>query len=717
MLRRVAEQDFSAKTGTLRTKILAFVGALVMLSVLGSTISLYRITEVNALLDTINRVSVPLSKLFTQMQSDADVYARELERGLGHSHWNDPHWRPRPTPQWIEDVLEGEVTRVSEMIRNESAWAPPEERARFAEWAAGIATGLRTLRADAAQLYAALAARDMAQAQALYPRWTAEMEEWRRQVQWGASEYERELRGTFRLAQTRADELRTGLELVLIVVVMLSLLVLWLGERALRPLAELTMLARNIARRGLRKGDKAAWPEIPIARDDEVSALSREFHRMATALLEREKTVEAQKHRLQENNRQLKEIGELNENILLSIESVLIVTDLAGRITQCNPLAVSWLLGEPVPAELSSADPGVPSPTAAMPDLQRILGTEVMQWPRLQSFFPQGYPGGDGSSLRGLESSRLEPRKIEIAGAPEGGRVFGGYLMPLRSRDSQGVPGQQANGAIIVLQDLTDDLDLQERLRHAENLAAVGRMSAQVAHEVRNPLHSIGLEAEVAVELAASSSNPQLKQSLQSILSSVDRLEKITDNYLKLSRLSAGHKSELDLGDALESVLATYASACEAQGVQVDWAREPGASLVVHGDRDLLEQVFGNLLRNALQSLESSPPADGARARVRWALGATESGRAWLKIEDNGPGIPADLRGRLFTPFVTTRAQGTGLGLSFVKQVIEDHGGTIVCLDREPGRGACFEMVFPQHQAQQQQPPRFEPALPALEVP
>src|SRR3954471_7630553 len=129
-------------------------------------------------------------------------------------------------------------------------------------------------------------------------------------------------------------------------------------------------------------------------------------------------------------------------------------------------------------------------------------------------------------------------------------------------------------------------------------------MSAQVAHEVRNPLHSIGLEAEMAAELAAQSGNPQLKQSLQSILGSVDRLEKITENYLKLSRLSAGRKTPVDLGEVLESVLATYTPTCEAQGVSVDWTREPGADLMIHGDRDLLEQVFGNLLRNALQALE-----------------------------------------------------------------------------------------------------------------
>jgi signal transduction histidine kinase/PAS domain-containing protein len=672
--------DLEPRSGvTLRTRILMSVGALVLLSLLGSTISLYRITEVNQLLDTNNRVSVPLGRLFTQMQSDADVFGRELERGLGHTHWNDPHWRPRATPRWIEDVLEGEVSKVNEMVRNESNWAAPEDRARWAEWAAGISQGLRELRSDAAKLYSALEQHDLVQAAALYPRWTAAMEEWRHQVQWGATEYERSLRQTFSLAETRAAQLRTGLEMVLIVVVMLSLLLLWLGERALRPLAELTRLAREITRRGLRKEDKSLLPEIHLTRTDEVSQLAREFHRMATALLEREKTVEAQKHRLIENNRQLKEMGELNENILHSIESVLIVTDLEGRITQCNPLAEAWL------REGTAVDAATNSPLA------KIIGQDFMNWPGLREFFPSGH-----STPRWLESGRLEPRKIDDAS----GKIYGGYLMPLRKRDG-------LSGAIIVLQDLTEDMDLQDRLQRAENLAAVGRMSAQVAHEVRNPLHSIGLEAEMAAEMASRLGNPQLKQSLQSILGSVDRLEKITDNYLKLSRLSTGEKKQVDLGEVLESVLATYAPVCESQGVSVDWRREPRARLSLYGDRDLLEQVFGNLLRNALQALEGWKPRgtpgtleaalNNARPRIHWALGNTETGRVWIKIEDNGPGISPDIRSRLFTPFLTTRAQGTGLGLSFIKQVVEDHGGAIQSLERGADQGACFEITFPLH--------------------
>jgi signal transduction histidine kinase len=276
------------------------------------------------------------------------------------------------------------------------------------------------------------------------------------------------------------------------------------------------------------------------------------------------------------------------------------------------------------------------------------------------------------------DSEKIAPVKIE-------GRTFGGHWMPLK-QDST------TTGVILVLDDLTEELDLQERLTRAENLAAVGRMSAQVAHEVRNPLHSIGLEAEMAVDLAAGFGNPALKQSLQSILRGVDRLEKITENYLKLSKLSTGHRGEVDLGDVLESVLATYTSACEAQGVRVDWSREKNARLVVWSDRDLLEQVYGNLMSNALQALEGAR-APGTVPQVKWSLGNTETGKVWIRIEDNGPGVSKEILPKLFTPFVTSRAQGTGLGLSFVKKVIEDQGGTI---DYRDGRGgACFEIVLP----------------------
>lgn len=653
---------FSSQKGSLRQRIMTSVGAMVLLSLLSSTISLYRITEVNRLLEAINHVSVPLGRLFTQMQSDVEVFHRELERSLGYSHWKDPHWSPRPTPKWIEDVLENEVARVGELIKNDSEWTSAEARTHWRDWAKQVSEGLVRLTAEAGRLYSALEQKNEAAASEIYPRWSLGMDEWKRQLQWGASEYERSLRQNFTTTENRVVELRTGLEVILIIVVILSLLLLWLGEGALRPLGELTRLAREITRRGLRKEDKSLLPEIPLSRSDEVSQLAREFHHMATALLEREKTVETQKNRLQEQNRLLLQIGELNENILNSIESVLIVTDLSGKVTQCNPEALRWLGGGE----------------------DEIMGSNLKAWCKLEPLWEEA-PGGE----RWLERLKKTAETWKLGPMTLEGRVYGGYVMPLRQESGY------AKGAIIVLDDLTEEVDLQERLRRAENLAAVGRMSAQVAHEVRNPLHSIGLEAEMAVEMAAKLGEMQLKQSLQSILSSVDRLQKITENYLKLSQLSDGQKTVTDLREVLASVLATYAPVCEAQGVHVKWRYEPHACFNVWADYDLFEQVLGNLFKNSLQALEGWVPVSGAAPMISWALGNTESGRVWLKIEDNGPGVSTQVKDRLFTPFVTTRAQGTGLGLSFIKKVLEDHDGSIQLLTRVPGQGACFELALP----------------------
>jgi nitrogen fixation/metabolism regulation signal transduction histidine kinase len=603
------------------------------------------------------------------MQSDAEVFHLELERSLGSLHWEDPHWKPHPVPRWIQDVLENEMSRVKELTQTESEWTTQEARIHWIEWANQISQKLTDLMADAETLFQKLDKKDFATASEIFPKWVANIEDWKRQLQWGGAEYERSLRQNFAATESRVVELRTGLEVIILIVVLLSLLLLWLAERALRPVAELTDLARDIARRGLRKQDKSLLPRVPISRSDEVSQLAREFHHMATALLEREKTVESQKKRLQEQNRLLREMGEFNQNILNSIESVLIVTDLHGKVTQCNPGALRWL--------------GI-SEEENVQSVEDVMGSDVKSLTLLQSILEKA----SGSS-QWIERLKQTPETWKIGPIEKDKRVYGGHVMPLRQEEGQ------AHGVIIVLDDLTEEVGLQERLRQAENLAAIGRMSAQVAHEVRNPLHSIGLEAEMAADMASRLGDPNLKQSLQSILASVDRLQKITENYLKLSRLSEGKRRVTDVGEVLESVLATYSPVCEVQGVKVEWRREPAAFLKISADRELIEQVLGNLFRNSLQALESSPKKGNAPPTISWSLGNTESAQLWLRIEDNGPGIVPEVRERLFTPFFTTRAQGTGLGLSFIKKVVEDHGGMIRNRDRPVGQGACFEVILP----------------------
>lgn len=521
----------------MRTRVFGFVGALILLSLLASSLSLLQISKTNRTLDSINRVSLPLNKIFAQMQIDVDVFRREATRGIGSIHWNDEHWVARPIPKWITEVVDGELDRA-EKLASQLPAPTTGPTIDWRVWAGELKHDFEKLKTEGALIYADLERKDLVEAARRFPAWNSTLEDWGKKFQWGIQVHEQLLRERFNDSQSSVAQLRTGLELIFAVVVGLSLLMLWVGERALRPLDELTRLVRSITERGLQRGDKEALPEIAMHRDDEVSALAREFHRMATQLLEWEKVMDGQKRSLVDQNLLLKE-------------------------------------------------------------------------------------------------------KVE----------------------------------------------LQEKLKEIEHLAAVGRLSAQVAHEVRNPLHAIGLEAELALESATGSS---VRSALQAILASVDRLEKITENYLRLSRMGSGEKTEIDLAEVLENVLATYATSIEKatreRGVRVDWKREGNAPLRILVDGTNLEQAIGNLLQNALQA---------GSTQIDFRLGQLESGRVFFRIEDNGSGVSEVVRQKLFTPFSTTKAQGTGLGLSFVKKVAEESHGEVRFLESTKLGGAGFEIVLP----------------------
>ena len=246
--------------------------------------------------------------------------------------------------------------------------------------------------------------------------------------------------------------------------------------------------------------------------------------------------------------------------------------------------------------------------------------------------------------------------------------------------------------------------ELQKRLQESEHLAAVGRMSAQVAHEVGNPLHSIGLEAELALEMLTQmkivesgkiSSKISLKQSLQSILESVERLQKIIQNYLRLSKPTSGLKQSVDLYEVMETVLATYSNSFQALKIRVNWNfdKKIKENRILVGDRDLLEYALGNLVKNAIQALDTNEILN--EKQIFFEVSQVSSDWVKLTIQDNGPGIPDAIKKNLFKPFMTTKAQGTGLGLSFVKKVFNDAGGEFFLKATTIGQGACFEGTLP----------------------
>ncbi|MEE2789782.1 MAG: ATP-binding protein, partial [Myxococcota bacterium] len=215
-------------------------------------------------------------------------------------------------------------------------------------------------------------------------------------------------------------------------------------------------------------------------------------------------------------------------------------------------------------------------------------------------------------------------------------------------------------------------VDQQRALLHREQLATVGRMSAQITHELRNPLSSIGLNSELLLEEIAESTRPNEMASsrdlLMNIIKEVERLREITEEYLRFARLPVPELRAVDLNHAAAELLEFVRSEMERSNVKTRLDPDPAIRPTLV-DPNQVRAALLNLLRNAREAL---PHGGHIVMRVR-----TIGDQTSIEVTDDGPGIPADARPQLFAPFFSTKPQGTGLGLSMVKQIVEAHRGSV----------------------------------------
>jgi signal transduction histidine kinase len=227
----------------------------------------------------------------------------------------------------------------------------------------------------------------------------------------------------------------------------------------------------------------------------------------------------------------------------------------------------------------------------------------------------------------------------------------------------------------------------REELRRAERLAAAGRISAQITHEIRNPLNSIGLNAELLAEEIASrpENSREALQLVAAITREVDRLHGVTEEYLRFSRLPRATLAPTDVNEILAGLLDFVGP--ELAAARLELRRDLAPDLpAVRGDEGLLRSVFLNLLRN---SREAMPRGGTVSVSTRRAGNGVE-----IEVRDTGGGIPAVDLPRIFDPFYSTKERGTGLGLAFAQQVVKEHGGSIRC-DSAVGAGTTFTIRLP----------------------
>lgn len=340
----------------------------------------------------------------------------------------------------------------------------------------------------------------------------------------------------------------------------------------------------------------------------------------------------------------------LHERIVESIRSGVVTTDLEGRIYTFN-LAAEEITGY---------------------DKETVRGKDA------SIFFGEM---GDRitSSLQAIETGDGSPRFETDCLTPEGLRLRLGFsIAPLFSE------ANETTGMVITFQDLTQVRALEETSRRQDRLAAIGRMAASIAHEIRNPLAAMrGSIQMLHAEMENDSAQTEL---MEIILRESDRLNRIITDFLNYARPRSLAQSRVDVGDLLHQTFALLRHSPEILSDQNIAAEIPAERIMADADEGQLKQVFWNLARNALQAM---PQGGTLKAELQKNSGQ----RLRISFSDTGRGMAPDQVEHLFEPFSSTTG-GTGLGLSIVYQIIRDHGGTINVRSRE-GEGTTITIELP----------------------
>ncbi len=352
---------------------------------------------------------------------------------------------------------------------------------------------------------------------------------------------------------------------------------------------------------------------------------------------------------LEANRRNLAQLTALNENVVASIPSGLMTVTPSGIIAFANPAACE-IFG-------SEAPDLVGRPLA---DLDLFTADE---WERLRELIiTRRVVRGESGRHRRTD----EPLTIGYA------------VTPLTSVDGE------ATGVTIIFQDLTEVKRLEQQLRLKDRMAAVGELSAGIAHEIRNPLAAIA--GSVQVLRKSDTLTSQELRLMSIILKESDRLNKSIEDFLQFVRPSEKRSVEFDVAVSLAETLELFSNSLElGSGHEIRFDITPtGFNLV--GDPDQIRQVFWNLIRNAIQAM----PGGG----VLTVSTHVESDAFVIVFSDEGKGMTEEEQRALFQPFRTNFPSGTGLGMAISYRIVQEHGGRIE-VDSQPGTGARVTLWLP----------------------
>ncbi len=364
--------------------------------------------------------------------------------------------------------------------------------------------------------------------------------------------------------------------------------------------------------------------------------------------------------RFQVQSRTLRDLRAIKDLVFESVGTGLIALDRTHTITTFNRAAAT-ITGVPVAAAI-----GRP--------WQDLFG-DLVSLPAIEAELAAG-PGA--SSRQEAVLSRLGAGSVPVR--LTFWTLAAGETPPRTPEGALGDP--ERLGVICACEDLTTIRVMEERLRQADRLATLGRMSANIAHEIRNPLASLTGAIEV---LASNGTAGEVRQRLaQIILKESARLNEILRDFLEYARPAPLARSRTNVVEAIDEVLVLLDHRADAGTLKLVREFPPSLDWII--DPQQFRQAVWNLCLNAVQAMP-----DGGELRV---TAETVGGRLEVRVTDTGEGIAKENLSHIFEPFFSTKSDGSGIGLALVHRVMQDHGGDVY-VESTLGAGSVFTLTFP----------------------